>query len=395
MSIIQIIHSPGINKLREEKYVVDIRPNNYLAIHDVPYVDNQCEVRLGILVSDLTLLDDGTPRGHQVFFSGEHPCNNLGQQLTGVGLQDPPLKIDDNLTAHYMISKKINNGYVDYYHKMTTYIEILSRYAKTLDDKATAKTGRVIESEFRESVFRYSDNAPSRAFTLDAFRKLETLGKIAIVGLGGTGSYVLDLVAKTPVREIHLFDRDDFLQHNAFRSPGAASVDDFGKKLKKVDYLHDCYSQMRYNIVPHDVHIEASNVQYLEEMNFVFICVDSNDARIPIIEYLEKQGISFIDVGMDLGLGDEGLSGIAHIKTSVPGMPLQGREKNRMPSGGGNGRDVYGSNIQIADLNSLNATLAVIKWKKLFGFYFDAKKEHYTTYTTSGNMLLNEDKNSA
>jgi tRNA A37 threonylcarbamoyladenosine dehydratase len=30
--------------------------------------------------------------------------------------------------------------------------------------------------------------------------------RIAIVGLGGTGSYVLDLVAKSAVREIHLFD---------------------------------------------------------------------------------------------------------------------------------------------------------------------------------------------
>jgi hypothetical protein len=37
-------------------------------------------------------------------------------------------------------------------------------------------------------------------------------------GLGGTGSYILDLVSKTPVNEILLFDSDDFLQHNAFRS---------------------------------------------------------------------------------------------------------------------------------------------------------------------------------
>ena len=46
------------------------------------------------------------------------------------------------------------------------------------------------------------------------------------MGLGGTGSYVLDLVAKTPVWEIHLFDGDAFLQHNAFRSPGAPSLDE-------------------------------------------------------------------------------------------------------------------------------------------------------------------------
>ena len=32
--------------------------------------------------------------------------------------------------------------------------------------------------------------------------------------------------------------------------------------------------------------------------------------------------------------------------------------------------DEYHQNIQIAELNALNAALAVIKWKKLMGFYF-------------------------
>src|SRR5690606_39812352 len=41
--------------------------------------------------------------------------------------------------------------------------------------------------------------------------------KIVIIGLGGTGSYILDFVAKTPVREIRLIDADEFLQHNAFQ----------------------------------------------------------------------------------------------------------------------------------------------------------------------------------
>ena len=43
--------------------------------------------------------------------------------------------------------------------------------------------------------------------------------KIAIVGLGGTGSYILDLIAKTEVSEIHLIDADEFVNHNAFRAP--------------------------------------------------------------------------------------------------------------------------------------------------------------------------------
>jgi hypothetical protein len=53
--------------------------------------------------------------------------------------------------------------------------------------------------------------------------------------------------------------------------------------------------------------------------------------------------------------------------------------------------DDYDYNIQIADLNALNAALAVIKWKKLWGFYLDLENENYSTYTIDGNMLLNAD----
>ncbi len=66
--------------------------------------------------------------------------------------------------------------------------------------------------------------------------------------------------------------------------------------------------------------------------------------------------------------------------------------KQRIAFSDGDGNNEYDKNIQIADLNALNAALAVIKWKKLFGFYLDLDNEHYTTYTVDGNLLLNEDK---
>ena len=38
--------------------------------------------------------------------------------------------------------------------------------------------------------------------------------------------------------------------------------------------------------------------------------------------------------------------------------------------------DMYRNNIQISELNALNASLAVIKFKQLRGFYFDEKPAH-------------------
>ncbi len=73
--------------------------------------------------------------------------------------------------------------------------------------------------------------------------------KVAIVGLGGTGGYLLDYLAKMPVDEIHLFDGDVFSQHNAFRAPGTASKEELDKSPSKVSYFYNQYSKMHKHII--------------------------------------------------------------------------------------------------------------------------------------------------
>jgi hypothetical protein len=51
--------------------------------------------------------------------------------------------------------------------------------------------------------------------------------------------------------------------------------------------------------------------------------------------------------------------------------------------------DLY-RNVQVADLNMLNASLAVIKWKKMLGFYTDDPKEHLAVYTVHTNGIAKE-----
>nr|WP_269839510.1 hypothetical protein [Paucibacter sp. M5-1]MCZ7881919.1 hypothetical protein [Paucibacter sp. M5-1] len=52
-----------------------------------------------------------------------------------------------------------------------------------------------------------------------------------------------------------------------------------------------------------------------------------------------------------------------------------------------NGDALYRQNIQVADLNALNAQLAVIKWKQLFGFYEDVARSCHTAYTVATQSL--------
>jgi len=214
---------------------------------------------------------------------------------------------------------------------------------------------------------------------------------VGIVGLGGTGSYVLDLVSKTPVARIHIFDDDSFDQHNAFRSPGAASTTELAERRSKVEHFDRIYSRLHRGIVPHRTKIGPATVGLLDGLDFVFLCMDGTTGRRSLIQRLEANGTSFIDVGMGLHAADCGLTGTLRVTTSTPAMRDHVWHRQRIPMLFENDSDPYASNIQVGELNALNAALAVVRWKRLCGFYADLEREHFSAYAIDGNHLLNEE----
>src|SRR5439155_2023452 len=132
------------------------------------------------------------------------------------------------------------------------------------------------EPQDDDSPFNYIDTASARADINMISRKL-AVEKLAIVGLGGTGSYLLDLLAKTPAKEIHLFDGDKFSSHNAFRAPGAALKEDLQKQPFKVDYFKAIYGVMHNGIIAHAEHVTPSNVEQLRGMSCVFLCMGAGE----------------------------------------------------------------------------------------------------------------------
>ena len=137
---------------------------------------------------------------------------------------------------------------------------------------------------------------------------------------------------------------------------------------------------MRRGIIAHPCYVDESNVSDLRDMAFVFLTIDAGPGKKLIVEKLEKYDIPFIDTGM----------GVVTATTSLPGRRDHVRAGNRITFA--DGGDEYDHNIQIADLNMLNAVLAVIKWKKLCGFYADDEHELFTTSTLAANQLLNADQ---
>ncbi|MEQ6390326.1 ThiF family adenylyltransferase [Bacillaceae bacterium S4-13-58] len=211
--------------------------------------------------------------------------------------------------------------------------------------------------------------------------------RIAIIGLGGTGSYVLDLVAKTTVSEIYLFDGDEFLQHNAFRAPGAPTFKQLEIKENKAVYFASIYSNMKKNIHPHSEYVTSDNVQLLLDYDFVFICIDEGEFKKDIIPHLLEHKIPFIDVGMDVKNVDNSL--LADVRTTTV-TPTQSDHITQRISLTSSINYMYESNIQIAELNALNAALAVIKWKKQLGFYHDHRGEVNSIYSTNTGDISND-----
>nr|WP_116284659.1 ThiF family adenylyltransferase [Subtercola boreus] len=390
MSTQLFAHSQDLQRLRADGYAVTIQ-SGHLIVGHVPYVTSTREVAYGTIISELTTSGSSTvvPQTHVVHFAGGTPCDDQGHPLTKVVIQVGATPIADGLIADCMFSSKPPSGaYADYHEKIVRYANMLVGYAQAIDPDATARIYPPVSTDSDDSVFEYLDSASARAGITTLTDRLRC-PSVAIVGLGGTGSFILDLIAKTPITEIHLFDSDEFLAHNAFRAPGAASLAELDARPKKVDYFARIYSKMRRGITPHPVRVDGSNADVLLGMSFVFIAIDSGSARHDLVEALERMGIPFIDVGMGIDRQGEQLGGMLRVTTSTVQNRKSAREPGRLPFADADD-DLYRANIQVADMNALNAVLAVSQWKQYMEFYANRGGGLYITYTIATGQLLRD-----
>ena len=219
-----------------------------------------------------------------------------------------------------------------------------------------------------DSVFKFHDTLTSRAEITDLSAKFAN-DVVAIIGLGGTGAYVLDFLVKTPVRETRAFDLDTFHIHNAFRSPGR--LQDEGELGKpKAEVYQARYENFRHGLKVERKFIDASCEADFEGVTFAFVCVDKGSSRAAIFDLLIAKGIPFIDVGMGLNRKRGPVNGMLRTTyySAADGQKVRDKalaEMSDQPD------DIYRTNIQISEINALNACLAVIRFKQLRGFYFE------------------------
>lgn len=391
MSHALIARNDDLRSLQEAGYTLRI-VDAQLLVENVPYVTPGKEVQEGILAMELDLSANNTvpPTSHVAYWIGDLPSTDDGKALVSLIHENAErTKVAEGLPGAYTLSAKPDTPYRDYRHKAETYIGILGDQARRIRPDATAQQWkRPTTCDDEDDVFRFPDTAASRHRIAD-LRALFRDQKVAIVGLGGTGSYVLDFVAKTPVHEIHVFDGKRFLDHNAYRAPGAYGLADLEGGPFKTEIHASRYRLMRRRVVSHSTRIGQHNLGALDGFTTVFLCMDGHRVKRQILQTCLDSNTLVIDAGMGLYRVDTAGSIAGIVRTTMCDPERRDYVEDYIPLDGVDDDNEYDRNIQIAEVNALNAALAVIKWKKEIGFYNDLEREVNCEYIIDGNRLIN------
>lgn len=379
--------SSHVQRLVDEGYKISIE-SQYIIIDNVPYVSAAGIISRAAIISAYHEKDGIESFGdHTVWFTGSVPCNVKGESLEHI------LVVDRNhitiaerqVLCRFSYKSERLDMMANIYNKLTHYVRKLQSYVNVIDKSASAASEGSISIRQEKSVFFYPNTAIARA-GLDAYENKLKLSKVTIIGLGGTGSYILDALAKTPVDEINLYDDDIIEPATVYRMPGALSIREAYQKMYKTDYFRDVYSQMRSGIQSHSVRIYQDNLHELDDSNFVFIAVDDGPSRGMIANHLAEKNIPFIDVGIGVDKVAEDVKLLARIRVTA----VDNKTKclvSKLPVSDDQEDEVY-NNIQVAELNALNAMLAIITYKQKIGFYSEENTVNIMRYVLAWQKLI-------
>lgn len=370
-------HNSDIKRLLDKGYALRF-DDPYLVILDVPYLDDQRALQIGAIVTKLDFVDrlQVKQEDHQIYFAGSVPYGLDGVPIPnlGGGPKAIPLSKTDVVVQRSFSNKPRNESgtlvpFENFFDKIEHYVRVISGPAISLH-RANPLTFRVDANVVSASVFKFHDTLTSRAEIGDLVTvfKNET---VAIIGLGGTGAYLLDYLVKTPVKEIRAFDGDVFQIHNAYRSPGKLDETELGQR--KAAVYRARYEGFRDGLVFSEKYIDRTSADALEGVTFAFVCVDKGSARSEIFDVLISLRIPFIDVGMGLIRLQNALSGLVRT-TYYSTDTAEAVRSLRLAEMADDPDDLYRTNVQISELNALNASFAVIRYKQLRNFYFDNNK---------------------
>jgi hypothetical protein len=386
-----VSHNDDIKRLVDRGYAIGFDPG-YLIVRDIPYLDSELNLQIGAFVTKLVFINGEkvTQDDHQVFFAGSIPYGLDGRPIPNLAGGEHKLPLseacNDVVVQRTFSNKpKVSGKFIDFFEKIESYVAIIAGPAMERHG-ATPYTFRNAAAPESDSVFKFCDTLTSRAEIGNLSAKFKE-DVVAIIGLGGTGSYILDFLVKTPIQEIRAFDFDSFHVHNAFRSPGRLDEKELGKS--KAEVYQSRYENFRTAISAIPKFIDGSTADDLEGVTFAFVCVDKGSSRKEVFDVLIAKEIPFIDVGMGLNDKHGPLGGMLRA-TYYSVEDAQTVKDKRLAELADSPNDMYRRNIQIAELNAMNACLAVIRFKQLRGFYTEELPYYHLLFGVSDLNIVGE-----
>jgi hypothetical protein len=147
------------------------------------------------------------------------------------------------------------------------------------------------------------DNAYARqavAFGMPFVHTLQSL-RVAVIGVGGTGSPTATLLARSGVGELVLIDPDNLEESNLNRVRGAARLD-VGKNKAVILARFISSLGLRTNVTALSSHVDsAEGVDALASCDVVFGCTDDQIGR----EILNTAAYAYAQPYVDVGLGGQ------------------------------------------------------------------------------------------
>lgn len=146
-----------------------------------------------------------------------------------------------------------------------------------------------------ELVRRFS--GVSRLYSDAGLTKLKK-AHIAVIGIGGVGSWAVEALVRSAVGQVTLIDLDNVAESNVNRQIHAL-VDNFG--LAKVTAMHRRIIQINPSCIVHEVEdfITPDNVQVLlsAQYDMVLDCTDDAKAKIALAACCRKNNITLLMSG--------------------------------------------------------------------------------------------------
>ena len=386
-----VSRNPDLAELVERGYAVAF-DSNCLVVRDIPYLDRNGGLQWGAIVAKLVFLDEDhvAQDDHQIYFAGSHPhqldgapIRNLAGGATTIQLSAAS---DDVVVQRSFSNKPKPAGKFDNFSdKIESYVSIISGPAIERHG-VSPLTFRTSEGFEPDPIFKFQDTLTSRAQIgdLNAGFAGET---VALIGLGGTGAYLLDLLVKTPVPEIRAFDADAYHVHTAFRSPGRLAAEELN--TPKATVYGDRYGNFRHGLRVEATYIDKRTADRLDGVTFAFVCVDKGSSRGTIFDVLISRGIPFIDVGMGLNRKHGPIGGMLRV-TYYPAEEAAAMRDLQLADLSDAADEIYRANIQIGELNALNACLALIRYKQVRGFYLDEEEYRHMLFGIGDLQLVGE-----